>query len=160
MKPFKISSFFFLVALTVTLAIQPVRSQQINWTHFRGTNLNGVSEDQNVPITWNDSTNVVWKTGIQGKGWSSPVVFGDQIWVTSANEDGKQMAGICLDFNSGKMIYNISLFQPDSAFPKHSINTYATPTPCIEEGFVYLNFGTYGTACVDTRNGKVVWTKN
>jgi outer membrane protein assembly factor BamB len=159
MKPFKISSFFFLVTLTVTVAIQPVRSQQINWTHFRGTNLNGVSEDQNVPITWNDSTNVVWKTGIQGKGWSSPVVFGDQIWVTSANEDGKQMAGICLDFNSGKLIYNINLFQPDSAYPKHSINTYATPTPCIEDGFVYLNFGTYGTACVDTKNGKVVWKR-
>jgi outer membrane protein assembly factor BamB len=158
MKPCKIS-LFFLSALTVALGIQPVKSQQINWTHFRGTHLNGISEDQNVPVIWNDSTNVIWKTGIQGKGWSSPVIFGDQIWVTSASEDGKQMAGICLDFNSGKLIYHINLFQPDSAYPKHSINTYATPTPCIEDGFVYMDFGTYGTACLDTRNGKVVWKR-
>jgi outer membrane protein assembly factor BamB len=123
MKPFKISFFFFLLALTASVGIQPVKSQQINWTHFRGTNLNGISEDQNVPTIWNDSTNVIWKTGIQGKGWSSPVVFGNQVWVTSASEDGKQMAGICLDFNSGKLIYNINLFQPDIAYPKHSINT-------------------------------------
>ena len=159
MKPYKITFFFFLSALIVSIGIQPVKSQQANWTHFRGTNLNGISEDQNVPIIWNDSTHVIWKTAIQGKGWSSPVVFGDQIWVTSSSEDGKQMAGICLDFNSGRMIYNINLFQPDSAYPKHSINTYATPTPCIEDGFVYLNFGTYGTACVDTKNGKVVWKR-
>ncbi len=159
MKPFRITFFFFLSAMTVTLGFQPVQSQQTNWTHFRGTNLNGISEDQNVPIIWNDSTHVIWKTYIQGKGWSSPVVFGDQIWVTSASEDGKQMAGICLDFTSGKLIYTINLFQPDSTYPKHSINTYATPTPCIEDGFVYLNFGTYGTACVDTKNGKVVWKR-
>jgi outer membrane protein assembly factor BamB len=159
MKPIKIAFFIVLLALTVTLGIQPVKSQQINWTHFRGTNLNGISEDHNVPVIWNDSTNIIWKTTIQGKGWSSPVVYGDQVWVTSASENGKQMAGICLDFNSGKLIYNINLFQPDSTYPKHSINTYATPTPCIEDGFVYMNFGTYGTACVDTRNGKVVWKR-
>jgi outer membrane protein assembly factor BamB len=159
MKHSEIPHLFFLFVLVFFLGSQPVKSQQINWTHFRGNYLDGISEDQNAPILWNDSTNIIWKTGIQGKGWSSPVVFGDQVWVTSASEDGKQMAGICLDFNSGKLIYNIHLFQPDSTYPKHSINTYATPTPCIEEGFVYLSFGTYGTACVDTRNGKVVWKR-
>jgi outer membrane protein assembly factor BamB len=156
---FKSSIFISLSILITSLGIQPVESQQVNWTHFRGTHLDCISEDQNVPVTWNDSTNIIWKAGIQGKGWSSPVVFGNQVWVTSAGEDGKQMAGICLDFNTGKQIYNITLFQPDSTYPKHSINTYATPTPCIEDGFVYLNFGTYGTACVDTRNGKVVWKR-
>ncbi len=105
MKPCKTFLFYAGLSLTVALGIQPVKSQQINWTHFRGTHLNGISEDQNVPVIWNDSTNMIWKTDIQGKGWSSPVMFGDQIWVTSASEDGKQMAGICLDFNSGKLIY-------------------------------------------------------
>jgi outer membrane protein assembly factor BamB len=159
MKPCKISSFFIFLALTATFALQPVISQQTDWTHFRGSNLNGISEEQHAPITWNDSTNIIWKTGIEGKGWSSPVVFGNQVWITSASEDGKQMAGICLDFDSGKLIYNINLFQPDSTYPKHSINTYATPTPCIEDGFAYLNFGTYGTACVSTKDGKVIWKR-
>lgn len=159
MKPFKISSSLFLLALVVSLGIQPAISQQINWTHFRGNNLNGISSDVQAPVVWNDSANVIWKTDIEGKGWSSPVVFGKQIWVTSASENGKEMSGICLDFNSGKLIYKLNLFQPDSAYPKHSINTYATPTPCIEEGFVYLHFGTYGTACVNTSNGKLVWKR-
>lgn len=159
MRPFRISFIYFLVVLGGLSGIHSVKSQQPDWTHFRGTNLNGISDDQDVPIFWNDSTNVIWKTAIHGKGWSSPVVYDDQIWVTSASDDGKQMAGICLDFNSGNLIYNINLFQPDSAYPKHSINTYATPTPCIENGFVYLSFGTYGTACVDTRNGNVVWKR-
>lgn len=159
MRSLKISSFLFLLASVVILGIQPAKSQQINWTHFRGNNLSGISSDVQAPVIWKDSTNVIWKTDIQGKGWSSPVVFDGQIWVTSASESGKEMSGICLDFDSGKLIYKLNLFQPDSAYPKHSINTYATPTPCIEEGFVYLHFGTYGTACVNTSNGKVVWKR-
>jgi outer membrane protein assembly factor BamB len=159
MKHFKSSAFLILTTLTFTLRNEPVQSQQINWTHFRGNNLNGISSDQHVPVSWNDSTHIIWKTAIQGKGWSSPVVYGEQIWVTSASEDGKHMAGICLDFNSGKLLYHINLFEPETTYPKHSINTYATPTPCIEDGFVYLNFGTYGTACVDTKDGKVVWKR-
>jgi outer membrane protein assembly factor BamB len=102
---------------------------------------------------------VIWNAEIQGKGWSSPVVFGKQIWVTVASESGNEMSGICLDFDSGKLIYDIHLFHPDSIYSKHSINTYATPTPCIEAGFVYLHFGTYGTACVNTSNGNVVWKR-
>jgi outer membrane protein assembly factor BamB len=159
MKLSKFNFFFFQIALFLISGIQIVESQEINWTHFRGTNLNGISEDQNVPITWNDSTNVIWKTNIPGNGWSSPVVFGNQVWVTSASEDGKQMSGICLDYISGETIYNITLFQPDSAYPKHSINTYATPTPCIENGYVYLHFGTYGTSCLDTNTGNVIWKR-
>lgn len=156
MQPFKTFLYFFLLALTVS---PDVRSQQENWTHFRGSEMNGISEDQDLPMLWNDSTNIIWKTGINGKGWSSPVVYGDQVWLTYAETDGKQMSGICIDFNSGKLIYKIELFQPDSVYPKHSVNTYATPTPCIEDGFVYMNFGTYGTACIDTKNGKVVWKR-
>lgn len=157
MKP--TNFFVFQLALFLFFVIQPVKSQQINWTHFRGNDLNGISVEQKAPISWNDSTNIIWKTNIQGSGWSSPVVFGNQVWITSASDNGKQMSGVCLDFNSGKQIYNIDLFQPDSAYPKHAINTYATPTPCIENGYVYFHFGTYGTTCIDTNNGKVVWKR-
>ena len=121
-------------------------AQQTNWTHFRGSNLDGISSNQHVPISWNDTTNILWKSDIRGKGWSSPVVFGNQVWVTTAAVDGKEMAGICLDLKSGNTIFDIQLFKQDSIYPKHSINTYATPTPCIEEGFVYFSFGSSGTA--------------
>jgi len=70
------------------------------------------------------------------------------------------MSGICVDFKSGKILFDILLFKQDSIYGKHSINTFATPTPCIEQGFVYLNFGSTGTACVNTSDGKIVWERN
>jgi len=148
-----------LLAVITALTIPSAVAQESTWTHFRGSHLNGTSNATAAPVHWNDSTNIVWKTDIAGKGWSSPVVFAGQVWVTTATRQGKDMSAICLDLNSGKIRYDLKLFQPDSAFPKHDVNTYATPTPCIEEGFVYLHFGTYGTACVNTSNGKTIWKR-
>lgn len=143
----------------IFLAVLKLNAQTINWTHFRGSNLNAVSESTNPPTVWSETSNIRWKTDLPGKGWSSPVVFDNQIWLTSATDDGKKMNGLCIDFNTGKMLYNILLFTPDSVESKHSINTYATPTACIEKGFVYLHFGTFGTACVSTSDGKIVWKR-
>jgi len=153
---FLISIFTFIIVLNQTVAL----SQESNWTHFRGTNLDGISADNQVPVSWSDTTNVIWKTDIRGKGWSSPVVYGNQVWLTTATVDGKEMSGICVDFKSGKILFDILLFKQDSIYGKHSINTFATPTPCIEQGFVYLNFGSTGTACVNTSDGKIVWERN
>lgn len=147
------------VCLAVFFAAQETFAQQQNWTHFRGSNLNAVSESTSSPLTWSETSHIRWKTDLEGKGWSSPVVFDNQIWVTSATEDGKKMSGICLDFNSGKILFNIPLFAPDSVQSKHSINTHSTPTPCIEKGFVYIHFGTYGTACINTTDGAIVWKR-
>ena len=113
-----------------------------------------------MPVVWNDSTNVIWKTEIRGKGWSSPDIYGNQVWLTTAAIDGKEMSGICVDFKTGKTLYDILLFKQESIYGKHSINTYATPTPCIEEGYVYLNFGSTGTVCINTNDGKVVWKRD
>jgi outer membrane protein assembly factor BamB len=144
------------IALLFSTAVQ---AQLQNWTHFRGSNLNAISESANPPTTWSETTNIRWKTDLDGKGWSSPVVLDNQIWVTAATDDGKKMNGVCLDFNTGKVLYNVPVLAPDSVQGKHSINTYATPTPCIEKGFVYMHFGTFGTACVSTTDGKVIWKR-
>jgi len=88
------------------------------------------------------------------------VVLGNQVWMTTATVDGKEMSGICLDFKSGKPLFDILLFKQDSIYGKHPVNTYASPTPCIEPGFVYLNFGSSGTACVNTENGQIVWKRS
>jgi len=149
----------YILALLFALCFQSCMAQDENWTHFRGSNLNGISDVTEAPVHWSDSTNIRWKTAIAGKGWSSPVVYGDQVWITSATENGSTMSGICVDYRSGKILFNLNLFQPDTAYPKHDVNTYATPTPCIEEGFVYLHFGSYGTACVNTVNGKTIWKR-
>ena len=134
-------------------------SAQENWTHLRGSNLDGCSQSEHPPVSWNDSTHIQWKTEIRGLGWSSPVVFGDQVWVSSATPDGKEMFAECVDFNSGKLVREVMLFKPDSIQHIHPTNSYATPTPCVEDGFVYVHFGTYGTACIDTRSFNIVWTR-
>jgi outer membrane protein assembly factor BamB len=134
----------------------PAGSQNTNWTHFRGTYSNGLAETDNIPFQWDDSV-IKWKREIHDKGHSSPVVFDDQIWLTTAKADGKELYAVCLNFKTGEIIYDIKVFTPDEAEKKHQLNTYATPTPCIEKGFVYVHYGNAGTACINTSNGSIVW---
>lgn len=154
-----ISPKVFLLLLTLYIFISPAFPQYDNWTHFRGSNLNGTATVKNLPVIFNESTNVKWKTQIPGKGWSSPVIYGSQIWATTASADGKELSAICLDFESGDIVYNIKVFTPDTVVRKHAINSYATPTPCIENKFVYVHYGSMGTACINTTNGSIVWQR-
>jgi outer membrane protein assembly factor BamB len=148
-----------LLFLAVFIQCSISTQKQESWTHFRGSNLDGHSISQNAPVTWSEISNIVWKTPIPGLAWSSPVVFGDQIWTSSATENGKELFAVCTDFNSGKIVKELILFKPDSVQHIHPTNSYATSTPCIEDGFVYVHFGTYGTACIDTHTFKIVWTR-
>jgi outer membrane protein assembly factor BamB len=132
--------------------------QDKNWTHFRGSNLNGISVAKKIPMVWSDP-NIKWKTEIHGSGHSSPVVFENEIWVTTATIDGKELYAVCLDYETGKIIYDIKVFEVEDVIGKHGINTYASPTPCIEKGFVYVHFGSMGTACIRTSDGSVVWKR-
>lgn len=129
------------------------------WPQFRGPTLNGLSDAKGLPLEWDETHNVKWKTGIHGKGWSSPVVWGNQVWMTTATTDGHELYAVCVDRESGRVVYDIKLF--DIAHPQYCIpfNSYASPTPCIEDGRVYVTFGSPGTACLDTRTGKVLWTR-
>lgn len=155
MKPGQFRILFFILLFAFCSS---ARSQE-NWTHLRGTNLDGHSQSKNTPVNWNDSVNINWKTEIRGLGWSSPVVFGDQIWVSSATPNGEELFADCIDYNSGEILKELSLFKPNSVQHIHPTNSYATSTPCIEDGFVYIHYGTYGTACLDTKTFRIVWTR-
>ena len=149
-----------LLLIFTTISIHSLIAQNPipQWTHFRGSNLNGISSESGLPTTWSDSSHIQWKTSIAGKGWSSPVVYGNQVWLTT--EENKEMRAICYDFQTGKIIHNKIVFNPDTLYRKHSINTYATPTPAIDEDFVYLHFGRYGTACLDRGTGETIWKRS
>lgn len=151
--------FFIIVCFFLISNLAFGQNRQNSWTHFRGSELNGISAETNIPVTWDDSTNIAWRTAMVGKGWSSPIVLGNQIWFTTATDKGREMRAICVDFKSGELIYNRLLFKPDSIYRIHAINSYATPTGAIEEGRVYLHFGRYGTACLDTGTGKTLWER-
>jgi hypothetical protein len=130
-----------------------------NWPQFRGPNGTGRSETTGLPTKWSETENVVWKTPIHDKGWSSPVVWGEQVWMTTAREDGKEFYALCVDRNNGKIVHDLKLFTVEKPEFCIAFNSYASPTPVIEDGRVYVHFGTYGTICLDTSNGKVLWER-
>jgi len=148
----------YLLILLLFLSTKQASSQEKNWTHFRGSNLNAMATAENIPLKWDDSV-IKWKTEIHDNGYSSPVVYNDQIWVTTATPDGKKLYAVCIDYQTGKIIYDILVFTPEVVEGKHSLNTYASPTPCIEKGFVYVHYGSMGTACINTANGSIVWKR-
>ena len=139
------------------LAVALIAAAQ--WTEFRGPQGTGSVPDAKIPERWSETENVRWKVPVRGRAWSSPVVLGQQIWLTTATPDGKQLYAMAFDKDTGKTIHDLKLF--DVATPQfaHSFNTYASPSPVIEPGRVYITFGSPGTAALDTASGKVIWER-
>ncbi len=129
------------------------------WPQFRGPAGDGHSEERGLPLNWSETLNVIWKTRIHDRGWSSPVIFGNQVWLTTATPDGRELYTICLDRETGRILRDMNLFHVEQPQFAHSFNTYASPTPVIENGHVYVTFGSPGTACLDTKSFQVVWER-
>jgi outer membrane protein assembly factor BamB len=130
-----------------------------NWTQFRGPNGSGLSGARDLPTHWSETEGVRWKVAIHDKGWSSPVIWGDQIWMTTARADGKEMFAVCVNRKTGRVVHDVKVFTEEMPAFCHPFNSYASPTPVVEEGRAYVHFGSHGTACLDTATGKVVWER-
>ena len=130
-----------------------------DWPQFRGVDGDGHSDARDLPLHWSETQNIIWKTAIHDRGWSSPVIFDKQIWLTTATRDGHKLYALCLDRDTGRIIRDLKLFDVEHPQFAHSFNTYASPTPVIEEGRVYVTFGSPGTACIDTASFKVLWQR-
>jgi outer membrane protein assembly factor BamB len=148
-----------IVSLVIVLLQVALARAGENWPQFRGPEGNGVSDSHGLPLHWSETENIKWKTAIHDRGWSSPVVWGDQVWMTTATEKGNDLYAVCVDRETGKVLHDIRLFHMDNPPPIAGLNSYASPTPVIEEGRVYANFGSYGTACLDTAAGKTIWSR-
>ena len=130
-----------------------------HWPQFRGPEGTGHSDARGLPTEWSDTKNVVWKVPIHDRGWSSPVVYGNQVWLTSASSDGRRLYAICIDRETGKVLHDRLLFEVDKPQYAHPFNTYASPTPVIENGRVYITFGSPGTAAIDTKTFRILWQR-
>lgn len=174
LAPSAILSFACLIA-SASLA-------QAQWPQFRGPDGQGHSPAKGLPLSWSETENVAWRTLLPGKGWSSPVIEGKQVWLTAAveapvtpEEKKKRLAGntgdqpllvsgllslraLCVDLSTGKLLHDVELMTESEPDPIHSLNSFASPTPVIENGKLYCHFGTNGTACLDTATQKVLWT--
>ena len=128
-----------------------------NWPQFRGPDGQGHADEAKLATTWRTNQNVMWRTELPGKGYSSPVIWGDQIWMTAALEEGHSFHALCVDKISGKLLHDVEVFRREKAMEIQTKNSHASPTPVIEASRVYVNFGTTGTACLDTSSGKILW---
>ncbi len=128
-----------------------------DWLQFRGSTGQGISTETNLPVTWSETENIAWQTEIPGLGWSSPAIQGNQIWLTTATEEGRSLRAVCLDKQSGKVVHNVEVLQPENPGRVHNKNSHASPTPYIEGERVFVHFGGHGLGCVSTA-GKLLWT--
>ena len=154
-----------------------------SWSQWRGPAGQGhAPAAKDLPRVWSESENIAWKTPVEGKGWSSPVLDRGRIWLTTAvetplseaekaerlakveNSSSLQVSGpvslraVCLDAATGKRLHDIELFRQSQPDPIHSLNSYASPSPILDGGRLYCHFGTNGTAAVDAATGAILWS--
>ncbi len=146
----------------LAMAAVAAAGARADWPEFRGPTGDGHAGPQaaGLPLRWSETNNVRWKTEIPLRGWSTPVIMGGQVWMTTATPDGHDFFALCVDAGTGKLVFNEKLFHCDTPEPLgNSVNGYASPSPAIEPGRVYVHFGSYGTACLDTATRKVLWQR-
>lgn len=143
-------------ALTIALLCVTNTDQ---WPQFRGPAGQGVTQGD-LPIEWSETSNIAWRCELPGVGHSSPVIWSDTAWLTTATPDGSVLSLVGVDLASGRLIHSIELFRPTDIKEIHHDNSYASPTPCVDAERVYAHFGRYGTAAVSTKTGEVVWRNN
>ncbi len=177
--------FIIGVAAAALSWLAPALSNAADWPQFRGPRGDGTSEARNLPAKWGGGfAEPAWQTEIPGRGWSSPVVVGDRVWLTTAeslalptaDRQKKLEQGLYKDFHeqfqahsavtlyaievnvkTGELLRTIELFTCDDPAPIHATNTYASPTPATDGERLYCHFGSLGTAALDLASGKVAW---
>jgi outer membrane protein assembly factor BamB len=144
-----------LLILLIFAAPAPASAQ---WPEFRGPGGQGHSSEQGLPLQWGEGKNVAWKTAVPGLGWSSPVVADGRVWLTTAIEQrGVSLRVLAFDVASGRELVNVEAFNiPSHRREINPKNSWASPTPVLDNGRVYVHFGADGTAALTTA-GEIVW---
>ncbi len=135
------------------------------WPDRHGPTGDGVVSDadaKGLPTHWTDSENIQWKTPLHGEGHSSPVIADGKVWLTTATPDGKKQFVIAIDEATGEVVHDRMVFENDEVEPlggAQGFNNYAAPSCVTEAGAVYVHFGVYGTAKIDSRTAELVWQR-
>jgi outer membrane protein assembly factor BamB len=140
---------------------------EAEWPEFRGPTQDGHSTAVGLPVEWSATQNVLWKTDLPGRAWSSPIVSGGRIYLTNATtanhkddpHDPVTLHMLALDASDGKLLWDQEIFVIEHPYPPvgfHDKNSHASPTPVYDHGRLYAQFGNFGTACLD-ESGKILW---
>ncbi|MEX2141987.1 MAG: PQQ-binding-like beta-propeller repeat protein [Pirellulales bacterium] len=143
-----------VIAIVALWTAPPAHAE--NWPQFRGPTGQGISAEKNLPTRWSATENVAWNTPVPGDGWSSPIVFGDRVFLTATTAGGSKCHVIALDRKSGKILWNKEVLTQETR-RKEQKNSYATPTPVTDGKLLFAVFGGGGIVAVDYE-GNVAWT--
>lgn len=163
-----------LLCGALLLAAASLAPAQSAWPRFRGPT--GQGHADRAPLTWSETTNIRWRAETPGRGWSSPVIAGDRVWLTSAVEapdapdeeatddadptgapDHVQLLVLAYDRETGRPVHRVGvdrLIDPD---PIHALNSYASPTPVVAGGRVFCSFGSDRLVAIDAVSGEIAW---
>lgn len=149
------------------ILIAPALASANSWPMFRGPAQDGHTS-ADVPLTWSETENVVWKKSLPGIGWSSPVHDGEHIYLTTAVPDRdvqastdkatRSLRAICIDAETGEVVWNNEIFSqlPGELVEIHAKNSHASPTPLLVGDKLFVHFGPHGTARL-SKDGSVDW---
>ena len=169
-----------LTLLAVVLLVMPLTADE-NWPQFRGPGARGVAGSApSLPDRWSDTENVAWKTDIPGRGWSSPIVWGNQVFLTTVINEGEteepkkglyfggnrptppqathQWLVLCLNLDSGQVVWQQLVHEGAPNTPIHLKNSFASETPVTDGRRLYVYFGGVGVYCFDL-DGELQWSK-
>src|SRR5262245_33130694 len=132
------------------LAVAGAIASAQDWPQFRGPTGQGMSTATGLPLEWSESKNILWKVPVAGAGWSSPVVAGGRVWMTTFVEKTSSLRAVALDVETGKELVNVEVFKLKGGDPINQKNSRASPTPVVDGDRVYLHFGAEGTASITT----------
>jgi len=148
-----------IVCLSVTLSHGGSDSESrpnLNWACWRGPSGQGYVNGNDVPLTWSETKNLLWKTDLPGRGNSSPIVWGDHIFLTAASPNGDERYVLCIRASDGKIIWKQLASKGAVAGKTHEWNGYASASCATDGSRVYAFFGTPGLFCYDLQ-GNLVW---
>lgn len=148
-----------LSALVTALAVAGSAADRESWPQFRGSDGQGHAPGAKLALTWSESEHIRWKAADPGEGWSSPVVGDGRVWITTAREGGHSLCAVCFDLENGKLLKYVQVFRADALKAVNPMNSYASPSPILAAGKLYVHFGTYGTACLDAGTGAILWQR-
>ena len=170
-----------LCVLSIALATTNMATAGDRFPEWRGADGQGHAEAKNLPVSWSETENVGWKVQVPGRGWSTPVIENGFVWVTTAVDkpaskadadrrrkassnsqpltisESVSLRAVGIDLKTGEVVRNVEVLHERVPQEIHAQNTYASPSPVIENGRLYCHFGTYGMACLETASGKVLW---
>jgi hypothetical protein len=141
-------------ALILFAALAAARAE--HWPQFRGPSGQGVSNEKQVPVHWSPEKGIAWKTPIPGLGYSSPIVWGDRLYLTTATDNNRSCRFLALDARTGKILWNTAVFQQNASHNRKQ-NSFATSTPATDGKRIYAVFADGSFAAVDM-DGKLAWT--